>query len=188
MAWKPTFRLTGPVLAVLVLAGCLSGDSRDPRDNFELTPEHLQNREMRTRMFEGISELDILSACTGVLQDLGFTIDETESKLGVIVGSKRADATETGQEIGWLVAALLTFGNSLDSGTTDDYQTFRASVVVSPASTSTTDNHYVSVTFQRTVWNTADRVSKRETLEIPDIHVDFFDRLSESVFLEGQGI
>ena len=187
MAWKATFRLTGPVLVVLVLTGCLSGDSRDPRDNFELTPEHLQNREMRTRMYEGISELDILSACAGVLQDLGFTIEESESKLGVIVGSKRADVIETGEEVAWLVAAILTFGLTLERAT-DDYQTFRASVVVSPASTSTTDNHYVSVTFQRTVWNTADVVSKRETLEIPEIHVDFFDRLSKSVFLEGQGI
>lgn len=185
MGWKETYRLAGPVLAVLLLAGCMSGD---PRDNFELTPEHLQNREMRTRMFEGISEVDILSACAGVLQDLGFTIDESESKLGVVVGSKRADATEIGQEALWLVSAILTYGITALTEETDDYQLFRASVVVRPASTSKTENHYVSVTFQRTVWDTDDKVSKRETLEVPEIHQDFFNRLSQSVFLEAQGI
>ncbi len=185
MGWKAICQLTGPILAVLVLTGCLSGESGNP---FELTPEHLQKREMRTRMYEGISEVGMLSACAGVLQDLGFTIDESESKLGVIVGSKRSDATEAGQEAWWLVKALLTYGLAALTDETDDYQRFRASVVVRPASTITSENHYVSVTFQRTVWDTDDKVSKQETLEVPEIHGDFFDRLSKSVFLEAQGI
>ena len=185
MGWSGIYRLSLSVLAVLVLAGCMGGD---PRANFELTPEHLQDREMRTRMYVGISEVDMLSACAGVLQDLGFSIDESETSLGLIVGSKDADATDVGQEAWWLVKALLTYGITAITDETDDYQRFRASVVVRPASTANAENHYVSVTFQRTVWDTDDRVSRRETLEVPEIHQDFFDRLSQSVFLEGQGI
>ncbi len=192
MGWKGTRKRSLPVLAVLVLAGCMLMTGcmlrGDPRDNFELTPEQLQNREMRTRTYEGISEVDILSACAAVLQDLEFTIDETEAKLGVIVGSKRSDATEVGQEAWWLVKALLTYGWTAFTDETDDYQLFRASVVVRPMSATNADYHAVSVTFQRTVWDTDDKVSKRETLEVPEIYVDFFDRLSKSVFLEEQDI
>ena len=185
MGWSGAYRLSLPVLAALILTGCMRGD---PRDSFVLTPEHLQNREMRTRMYEGISEVDILSASAAVLQDLGFTIDESETKLGLIVGSKDADATDLGQEAWWLVKALLTYGWTAITDETDDYQRFRASVVIRPTSTASAENHYVSVTFQRTVWDTDDKVSKRETLEVPEIYQDFFDRLSQSVFLEGQGI
>lgn len=192
MGWKGTSKRSLPVLAVLVLTGCMLTTGcvlrGDPRDNFELTPEQLQNREIRTRTYEGMSEVDILSACAAVLQDLEFTIDETEAKLGVIVGSKRSDATEVGQEAWWLVKALLTYGWTAFTDETDDYQVFRASVVVRPTSTANAGNHAVSVTFQRTVWDTDDKISKQETLEVPEIYRDFFDRLSKSVFLEGQGI
>jgi len=150
---------------------------------------------MRTRTYEGITGVDILSASAGVLQDLGFTIDESETKLGVVVGSKDADATEVAQEALWWFKAVLTYGLSAIASETDDYQRFRASVVVRPVSlivrpvpASTSETYYVSVTFQRTVWDTDDEISKQETLEIPDIYVDFFDRLSKSVFLEAQGI
>lgn len=192
MGWRGTSKRSLPVLAALVLTGCMLMTGcmlrGDPRDNFELTPEQLQNREMRTRTYERISEVDILSACAAVLQDLEFTIDETEAKLGVIVGSKRSDATEVGQEAWWLVKALLTYGWTAFTDETDDYQVFRASVVVRPTSTTNAENHAVSVTFQRTVWDTDDKISKQETLEVPEIYLDFFDRLSKSVFLEEQGI
>lgn len=192
MGWRGTSKRSLPVLVVLVLTGCMLMTGcmlrGDPRDNFELTPEQLQNREMRTRTYEGISEVDILSACAAVLQDLEFTIDETEAKLGVIVGSKRSDATEVGQEAWWLVKALLTYGWTAFTDETDDYQVFRASVVVRPMSTANAGHHAVSVTFQRTVWDTDDKISKQETLEVTEIYQDFFDRLSKSVFLEEQGI
>jgi hypothetical protein len=60
--------------------------------------------------------------------------------------------------------------------------------VVRPTSTANAGNHAVSVTFQRTVWDTDDKISKQETLEVSEIYQDFFERLSQSVFLEGQGI
>ena len=174
-----------PLLAivVLVLASCGS----IPKNAFMLTPELWEKRVLKTRKYEGISEVDILSASAGVLQDLGFNIDESETKLGLIVGSKVRDATEIGQEVWWWTKALLLRWTAF-TDETDDYQKFRASVVIRPISEDNDKTHYVRVTFQRIVWDTADKISKQETLNEPEIYQEFFDRLSKSVFLEGQKI
>ena len=95
------------IIVVLILTSC---GSSIPKDAFKLTPELLQKRVLKTRKYEGISEVDILSASAGVLQDLGFNIDESETKLGLIVGSKVRDATEIGQEVWWWIKGLLSFG------------------------------------------------------------------------------
>ena len=175
-----------PLLAIMVLVLTSCGSSI-PKDAFKLTPELLQKRVLKTRKYEGISEVDILSASAGVLQDLGFNIDESESKLGLIVGSKVREATEIGQEVWWWTKALLLRWTAF-TDETDDYQKFRASVVIRPISKDNDKTHYVSVTFQRIVWDTADKISKQETLNEPEIYQEFFDRLSKSVFLEGQKI
>ena len=110
-----------------------------------------------------------------------------KTKLGLIVGSKVRDATEIGQEVWWWIKGLLSFGRTLDDET-DDYQKFRASVVIRPISKDNDKTHYVSVTFQRIVWDTDDDISKQETLDTPEMYQEFFDRLSKSVFLEGEKI
>ena len=174
------------LLAIMVLVLTSCGSSM-PKDAFKLTPELLEKRVLKTRKYEGISEVDILSASAGVLQDLGFNLDESETKLGLIVGSKERDATEIGQEVWWWTKALLLKWTAF-TDETDDYQKFRASVVIRPISKDNDKTHYVSVTFQRIVWDTADEISKQETLDEPEIYREFFDRLSKSVFLEGQKI
>lgn len=174
-----------PLLAIVVIV--LTSCGSIPKNAFKLTPELLQKRELKTRKYEGVAEVDILSASAGVLQDLGFNLDESESKLGLIVGSKERDATEIGQEVWWWTKALLLKWTAF-TDETDDYQKFRASVVIRPISKDNDKTHYVSVTFQRIVWDTADKITKQETLNEPEIYQEFFDRLSKSVFLEGQKI
>ena len=187
MIYKKNLLLPLLAIVVLVLTSC---GSSIPKGAFKLTPELLQKRELKTRKYEGISEVDILSASAGVLQDLGFNLDESETKLGLIVGSKERDATEIGQEVWWWTKALLLKWTAF-TDETDDYQKFRASVVIRvirPISKDNDKTHYVSVTFQRIVWDTADKITKQETLDEPEIYQEFFDRLSKSVFLEGQKI
>ena len=145
---------------------------------------------MRTKLYEGISEANILSACAGVLQDMGFSIEESETKLGVVIGEKIVDIANSKNEglidiIGSLLAAAYGFD---DDEPEPDYQKYWISVAVRPASAGNAENHHVSVTFQRIVWNTDDEIMKRETLVVPEIYQDFFNRLSKSVFLETQGI
>ncbi len=174
-------RYTWCVIAIIIaLAGCQT----IPKDALKLKPESLEKRALQTRIYEGIAETDILSASAGVMQDLGFNIDESETKLGVIVGSKERDATEAGQVAAAIVLALLGGG----AMAIDKNQKLRLSLVVRPASEGGGQKHLVRVTFQRIIWNTQNRITRAEGLEQPEIYQEFFDRLSKAVFLEGQKI
>ncbi len=167
-------------IMVIFLSGCQT----IPKDVLKLSPESLEKRSLQTRTYEGISEVDILSASAGVIQDLGFNIDESETKLGVIVGSKDRDATEAGQVVASVVITLL-------SGATkaiDKNQKLRVSLVVRPTHENNDNKHYVRVTFQRIVWDTEGKVSRAEGLDQPEMYQEFFDRLSKAVFLEGHRI
>jgi hypothetical protein len=78
-----------------------------PKEALQLSPESLKNRQMQTRRFD-TDEKTMLSAGAAVLQDLGFTIDESETDLGLIACSKLRDATSAGQIAGAVIVALLT--------------------------------------------------------------------------------
>ena len=169
------------IMMMMIFVGC---STAIPKDALKLTPESLEKRSLQTRKYEGISETNILSASAGVIQDLGFNIDESETSLGVIVGSKERDATDAGQIFLAVLAAALT-------GTyvaTDKDQKLRISLVVRPTPENDSTKHYVRVTFQRIVWNTQGQITKIEGLEEPEVYQEFFDLLSKSVFLEGYKI
>lgn len=170
------------VLAVglLVVAGC---QQKIPKEALQLTQESLAQRQAQTRRFDTTDEAMLLSASAAVLQDLGFNLDESETKLGLVVASKNRDATEAGQVIGAiLIAALIGARVPIDKT-----QKLRASLVTKPFG-ETGDQMSVRVTFQRTVWNNQGRVSKTEALTEPELYQEFFSKLSKSVFLEAQKI
>lgn len=118
----------------------------------------------------------ILSACAGVLQDLGFIVEDSETDLGFILATKDRSAVDNGQVVGKVFAGLLLRTDV----PVDRNQTFRVSIVTRPAGQETA----VRVTFQRLVWNDHNQLSKLEPIEEPAVYQEFFDRLSESVFLE----
>ena len=155
-----------------------------PKDALKLSPESLEKRSLQTRKYEGISEESLLSASAGVMQDLGFNIDESETRLGVIVGSKERDAKDTGQIIGAVLLAALTGAYIA----TDEKQMLRISLVIRPVSGESNDNHFVRVTFQRTVLNTTGQITRTEGLDNPEFYEEFFQLLSKAIFLEGQNI
>ena len=176
----------------LIVTGC---GSSLPKHLLRLTPDTLQNRVLQTRKYEGIAETDLLSASTGVIQDLGFIIDESEINLGLIVGSKNRDAPPDAtqrvvQVLGTIVAIMAALGGSdnVDVPPVDDYQKLWASIVIRPTSEDNDKTHYVRVTFQRIVWNDKDEIDRMQSLDEPEMYQKFFDLLSKSVFLEGQKI
>lgn len=121
-----------------------------------------------------------MQASASVLQDLGFTIEESETKLGVIAGAKSRDATSAGQVVGMVVVAALGGRMAIDK-----VQHIRASVV-----SRAPEPGYVNVrvTFQRTVINDQGQISRTEGLEDPVLYQEFFDKLSKSVFLQANDI
>jgi len=166
------------ILLALLLAGCAS---KIPKEALELRPDSLELRGLQTRVFETTDEKSLLTAGAGVLQDLGFGIDESETELGVIVGSKERSARDTGQIIGALAVTAIFRVHVA----TDKDQRIRASLVTSPH---TEDKTALRVTFQRVIWNSDGKVSKTESVEDPEIYQEFFEKLSKAVFLEAQAI
>jgi len=167
------------LLCLISVAGC----ETIPKDALSLSPESLAQRQMQTRKYETKDEAKILSACAGLLQDMGFNIDESETELGVITSSKTRSAVSAGQQVtAVLVAAFL--GVYMP---TDKEQKMRASVITRPTGE---EREYIAVrvTFQRIVWSSQGQVSISESLTDPEIYREFFDKLSKAIFLEAQEI
>lgn len=164
--------------AAAILSSASGCASRIPRGALAMRGQTLEYRQRSTRLFETTDETRILAAVAGLLQDLGFNIDESETKLGFIVASKERSAVEGGQVAAKIAYAVL-FGADLPI---DARQKMRVSVVTRP------EGHRlaVRVAFQRIVWNDRGQVSKLELLEDAPMYQEFFEKLSKSVFLEGQ--
>jgi hypothetical protein len=176
------------LLAVcVILTGCVT----IPPDILKMPAEQLANRQLQTRAYETVDEEKILAACSGALQDLGFTLDKSETRLGLIFASKDRKVDNTGQIV---TATLLTALSSVGgSGASYNYyndveknQKIRASVVSQKSQDGS--SVLVRVTFQRMVWNMAGQLSRIQTLKEPDLYEGFFEKLSKSVFLEEQKI
>jgi hypothetical protein len=177
-------------LHATLAAGCLlflSACATIPKDALVLSPDSLERRQLQTRRLDGIDEKALLAAAAGVLQDLGFNIDESETKLGVIVASKDRSAVTGSQVAGAVILALLGAYSPIDKT-----QKIRVSLVTRPAPTAdeseSHDSHLLRITIQRLVWNTDGKLTRIESIEEPEIYVEFFDKLSKSVFLELQQI
>lgn len=173
-----------PILfSALILSGCVTV----PPNIFVVTPELLQQRQIETRRYDGIKEEDLITACANVLQDLGFNLENSETKLGVLTASKQRDAIQGGEIAAAVIVALLGGGSMAISKD----QTIRVALVVRPVIDSNgkamTDSHFVRVTFQRLVRRTDNSVIA-QTLREAELYQDFYDRLSKSVFLEAHKI
>ena len=166
------------ICLVIIFCGC----AEVPKEALRMNKATLEDRKLQTRIYETDDEEKILSACAYLLQDLGFNLDESETDLGLIVGSKDRSAVDAGQVTLSFAAALL--GAYVPY---DEKQKIRASVVTSPEG-ETGKRTSVRVTFQRTVWNIDGQVSRLERLNEPEMYQGFFDKLSKSIFLEAQGI
>ena len=153
-----------------------------PPEALIFSKDTLANRQLQTRKFDTKSEKELLTAASGVLQDLGFNLDESTPAVGVLVGSKNRDATDSGQVVAAIALAVL-FGANM---AIDKEQKIRASLITRPSETG--KGHLLRVTFQRIVWNTQGVVSKIEPISEPLIYQEFFEKLSKSVFLEAQKI
>lgn len=187
------------IAVLLVITGC---QPKIPLEALQLSSESLANRQLQTRLYETEDILTIMKASAQVLQDLGFTIDDHEAKLGLLVASKTRDATNGGQVALSILSALFTgVATPVDS-----HQVIRVSMVVRPFQTldvepvitdakSESDkkvqepiNSEVRITFQRLIYNTKNAVTTAEQIQEAEVYQDFFESLSKSVFLEAQSL
>ena len=153
-----------------------------------LEDDNIALRELQTRRFDTTDESMVLSSSAAVLQDLGFTLEDSETEVGLLFAVKERTAVEAGQVAGAVAAtiviatlAALMGANSGDvSVPWDERQHLRVCLVTRPVA----NGIAVRVTFQRFVWNNKGHLSKQESLQEREHYVEFFDRLSKAIFLE----
>jgi len=176
-------RMSGRLLLLGGLILLLSACASMPPDAFKLSPTSLEDRQMQSRRFDTLDRTRVLAASAGVLQDLGYALDVSNSYLGVLTASKELDAENAAQIAGVLVLAALTGS----AGSWDDDQRIRVCVVVND-SLDSPGTSVVRITISRVIWNTQGQVTRAEALKEPELYQAFFDKLSKSTFLEAHQI
>ena len=164
--------------ATLFIVGC----GGIPKDALILSADTIEERQIQSRYYDTKNEEAIISASAAVLQDLGFTLDKSETRLGFLVASKDRDARDTGQIAAAVFVALLGGGNM----PIDKRQKIRVALIVTPGLDG--KKTHVRAKFQRKVWNNREQVSRVETLNDLDIYQEFFSKLSKAVFLEANNL
>jgi len=169
------------LMAVTLLSACLPPEI--PKEALLLREENPARRKLQSRRFETKDEQALLSATSAVLRDLGFTIDQKSTELGLIAGSKK----EEPYNIGGMAtsAAVAVISSALSVPTTIPYskeRLIRASVATGRGENG--NSTAVRLTLQLVVWDTEGKVAKSELLEEPKAYHAFFDMLSKAAALE----
>jgi hypothetical protein len=174
------FSLAAVLAAALAASGC-TNDVQSQTAALTLSGAAVSQRQVQARWFDTTDSTAMLQASSGVLQDLGFAIDETTPALGMLSGSKSRDAVEVGQVALAFTAALFNVRAPYETT-----QRIRVSVMT----TRTADGHGIIVrtTFQRVIWNSFNRISRMLTITDPQIYQQFYDKLAQSVFLQAHDL
>ena len=163
------------LLVVFMTSGCVSY-----KHYYKLDEQYLARRQLETRAYDTQDEEALLVASAQVLQDLGFTLDESEIKLGLITANKDREAGSAGQKVGMILLAAF-------AGTQPVYDV-RQKIYVTLVSTKNHNNGYnVRIEFARVIWNNMNQ-ARIEKIQDEEIYKDFFDKLSQSVFLTANNI
>lgn len=156
-----------------------------PTNLLVLPSDYLSARQQQMRKYDTTDEKKVLQASAGALQDLGFTIEKSETDLGMIVAAKNRSAVNVGAATLAITADIAGafFGAPPNLyKQTDKEQKIEASMVINPSLSE--NSMVVRVMFQSVVWNQSGQVSRFETIKDPKLYQDFFERVSKSIFLE----
>ena len=142
----------------------------------------LELRSLQTRQMPAPSSTAMLHAATQTMQDLGFTIQESASEVGVLSASKQRDAEESGQVAGAIALSLIgAVAGVYVEPVWDQDQKINVTFVETPSANAKTSD--VRVSFDRTVRNNKNQYRAEIILE-PKIYQEFFQKLEQSMFLE----
>ena len=173
---KLLFFLTGVVL----FSGCVN-----QQNLYTLDKDYLERRNIETRVFDTKNEKELLTASAQVLQDLGYSITEADVKLGLITAEKNSDVTTKAGKVALATLSILSMAVDKSETTYEDVQKFYVNIVTTPTKEKTTK---VRVLFTRKSWDNKGNLFKVEKITDTKTYQQFFDKLSQSVFLTANGI
>ena len=140
-------------------------------------------RAMQSRRFDTADQRALLAASIQTLQDLGYIISESSADVGVLSATKQRDAEETGQIAGQIALTIVgAFFGVYHNPTWDKEQTIHVTLALSPIENSKQVEARVS--FDRTLMNNHGNTWRAELINDPKLYQEFYEKLSQGVFLE----
>ena len=172
-----------PVLSprALLAIGCAGSI---PKDALVMTPSPLVIRQLEGRRYAGVEEAKLVTGAADALQAMGYTLEQNEETLGLVVGSKKRVAEIARHKDPAVMGSLM----GSRANPVEKEQVVRASVTVVAQDPRHPTSRIVRITFQRVIWNTRNEIAAREGIVEPEIYTDFFGRLSKAVGTEGREI
>lgn len=168
-------------LVYTLIAGCLVSACASYKDLYIPDAKYLERRNVETRVFDTANTKELLIASAQLLQDMDYTITESDTDIGVITATKNRQAGTTAGKVAISVLAALNGKKAVY----DDKQKFYVSIVNTKANKNQTKTR---VTFARIVYDNLGNVSRIEKLDNPTLYTEFFDKLAQSVFLTANNI
>lgn len=168
------------ITLLLLLSACIADDTSEA---FKPQAASITaQRSMQMRTYATSDKSEVLAACISVLQDMGYNIDEANSKLGLVSGSKLRNTDNTMEKVSVIALAILAGSSSTDHlDKVDDKQNIKVSLVVTKTGAKQVG---VRATFQRIVLNVGGGVNRLETIRDQTLYQGLFAKLSKSIFLE----
>lgn len=160
------------VAALCGLVGCTSYDHF-----YQLDSEYMSRRQLETRILDSQDTEKVMSASAQVLQDLGFSLVESDMKLGLLTAAKdkEADNYNWGFSMGVLATLI---------GQRCKYDSSQKIYVMQVVSKNVSGkNCKVRVGFARIIYDNQGG-SRAEQIKDTSTYKVFFDKLEKSLFLE----
>ena len=144
-------------------------------------------RSIQVRRFDTLNEERMVGAAAQVMQDLGFTLTEANSEVGIISGFKNRDAEEVGQITAQVIITILAaLAGSSHNPTWDKDQVIKTNIMIIPIENS--EQIDVRVSFAREITNNHGQLWRSEVILEPELYQEFFQKFSQSTFLEAHAL
>ncbi len=168
-------------LICVLVGGVLLAACASYKNLYTLDSDYLERRNVETRIFDTSKTKDLLVASAQVLQDMGYTITESDVEIGVITATKTQNAMP---KVGKVLVTVLSSLNG-QQAVYDDTQKFYVCIVNTKANAKQTRTRVI---FARIVYDNLGKISEVEKLDDVKLYTEFFDKLGQSVFLTANNI
>ena len=171
-------------VAPLLLCGCVQQGFRSA-ELFTLPSNYLAQRQIEQRTYNTDNEALILRSAVEVLQDMGYTFRESNSRFGVLTGTAIRPADNATAKAA--AAMLITFLGALGGSQQPVYYEYQQTIEATVVTKKTREGMQVRTTFARRIFLTNGSSYVQRIID-PEIYRGFFSRLDQSVFLTSNAI